>query len=164
MPNLPFGFLLIFNFIKIIFHLLFFIIFILIYLFIYLFHFSLFFLLFYPQKNNTNKANKKKNKKKYRLQLSRRTRRSQRGSERSREDEDIAPELIPQAEVAVLNTLLNGCVIIGDDGYIKYFNPAASKMFGYVPEEVIGHNVKLLMPSMFAANHDKFVFFYFIFI
>lgn len=90
-----------------------------------------------------------------RFNLSRRERRTRGGKEVSRED--IEPELIPQAEIAVLNTLLNGCIIIGDDGYIKYFNPAASKMFGYSSDEVIGHNVKLLMPSMYAANHDKFL-------
>jgi len=36
-------------------------------------------------------------------------------------------------------------------------NPVAEKMFGYSKDEVLGHNVKMLMPSNYAANHDAFI-------
>ena len=47
---------------------------------------------------------------------------------------------------AVFEASVNGIIIIGADGGIHRFSPAAEKMFGYAAEEVTGKNVTMLMP------------------
>lgn len=37
------------------------------------------------------------------------------------------------------------------------FNKAAEALFGFTKQEVVGMNVKLLMPDAYAAVHDKYV-------
>lgn len=58
---------------------------------------------------------------------------------------------------AVLKTAVNGIIIIDDKGVILSFNPAAGQAFGYKSEEVIGKNVKMLMPKVYAKNHDGYI-------
>ena len=52
---------------------------------------------------------------------------------------------------------MGACVIMGDDCYIKYFNPAAEKLFGYHRDEVIGKNCNILMPPTYSSLHDQFI-------
>lgn len=58
---------------------------------------------------------------------------------------------------AVLNTVLEGLIVIDHTGIIHTFNPAAAKIFGYSPEEVIGKNVKMLMPEPYQSGHDGYL-------
>lgn len=58
---------------------------------------------------------------------------------------------------AVLDTLVDGVIIINDVGIMRLFNPACTKIFGYAPDEVIGKNVKMLMPNPFKAEHDGYL-------
>ena len=62
-----------------------------------------------------------------------------------------------ETEVNILENLLDACVVIGTDCYIKVFNSTAEKLFGYSKEEVIGRNCNILMPSNYAVLHDQFV-------
>lgn len=48
---------------------------------------------------------------------------------------------------AVLDTTLDGIIVINAKGTIDAFNRGAQDMFGYPASEVIGRNVSLLMPS-----------------
>ncbi len=60
-----------------------------------------------------------------------------------------------------LNSILDtaACAIITTDktGTIQSFNKAAEKIFGYNANEIIGHNVKCLMPSKIASKHDSYI-------
>ena len=48
---------------------------------------------------------------------------------------------------AIIDTAIDGIITIDDRGTVETINPAAAKLFGYHPEEVIGHNVNILMPA-----------------
>jgi len=58
---------------------------------------------------------------------------------------------------AILNSVVDGIITIGSDGTIVAFNPAAERIFGYGPAEVIGRNVSMLMPSPDRDKHDGYV-------
>jgi PAS domain S-box-containing protein len=57
--------------------------------------------------------------------------------------------------------ILEGCVdaviSINETGIISFFNASAEKLFGYQREEVIGQNVKMLMPTEHSTNHDTYL-------
>lgn len=48
---------------------------------------------------------------------------------------------------AIINDVIDGIITINDHGIIISVNPATSKLFGYLPEEMIGQNVNILMPE-----------------
>ena len=58
---------------------------------------------------------------------------------------------------AVLDTAVDGVIIIDEGGVIQRFNPACVRIFGYELAEVIGRNVKMLMPAGFAREHDQYL-------
>lgn len=58
---------------------------------------------------------------------------------------------------AVIDHMSEGLIIISEKGEIERFNLAAEKMFGYAAGEVIGKNVRLLMPEPDRSRHDEYV-------
>jgi PAS domain S-box-containing protein len=58
---------------------------------------------------------------------------------------------------AVFETAVDGVILIDAAGNVVMFNPACEKLFGYTADEVIGHNVKLLMPTPFHEEHDRYL-------
>lgn len=58
---------------------------------------------------------------------------------------------------AVMNTVLDGLIIIDAGGIVQNYNPAAEKIFGYPPDEVIHRNVKMLMPDPYQSEHDGYL-------
>ena len=56
--------------------------------------------------------------------------------------------------LAIFNTVVDGIITIDRSGTIKTLNPAAANLFGYSPEEVIGRNVKMLMPELYCPERD----------
>lgn len=58
---------------------------------------------------------------------------------------------------AILNTVIDGIITINDKGLIETFNPAAKRLFGYEELEVIGKNIKMLMPAPYHGAHDGYL-------
>jgi two-component system, LuxR family, sensor kinase FixL len=58
---------------------------------------------------------------------------------------------------AIIDNAIDGIITINDRGIIETLNPAAAKIFGYVPEEAIGQNIKLLMPEPDHSRHDGYI-------
>lgn len=55
---------------------------------------------------------------------------------------------------AVVDSVGEGIIIIDQTGAIDSFNAAASQIFGYSSSEVLGKNLKMLMPPEMRAPHD----------
>jgi PAS domain S-box-containing protein len=58
---------------------------------------------------------------------------------------------------AVVDTAVDGVMLIDSAGSLQMFNPACERLFGYAAAEVIGRNVKMLMPSPYAEHHDQYL-------
>lgn len=58
---------------------------------------------------------------------------------------------------SILDTAPDAIITIDDAGSIESFSPAAEKLFGYQVGEVIGKNVKMLMPPPYSAEHDGYL-------
>ncbi len=71
---------------------------------------------------------------------------------------DVTEQTIALAETsAILDTAVDGIIIIDEVGRIETFNQAASELFGYSAEEVIGKTVNMLMTGSDASNHDRYL-------
>jgi PAS domain S-box-containing protein len=58
---------------------------------------------------------------------------------------------------ALVETAVDGMILIDAQGRVLMFNPACEKLFGYVASEVIGQNVKMLMPAPYRGEHDRYL-------
>ncbi len=58
---------------------------------------------------------------------------------------------------AILNTVVDAIITINEQGLVESLNPAAVKMFGYAPAEIIGKNISHLMPEPYSKEHDEYL-------
>jgi two-component system sensor kinase FixL len=58
---------------------------------------------------------------------------------------------------AIVDAAVDGIIVIDSHGIIEAFNAAAQRMFGYTEREVIGQNVRLLMPEPDRSRHDGYI-------
>jgi PAS domain S-box-containing protein len=71
---------------------------------------------------------------------------------------DITKEKQVQEEIKqTLSQALDAVVSINEHNEVTFFNTAAIKLWGYSPEEVIGQNIKMLVPNDIQPKHDGFV-------
>ncbi|HVC46966.1 MAG TPA: PAS domain S-box protein [Terracidiphilus sp.] len=75
------------------------------------------------------------------------------------EQKAVEADLARSLEVtrAILDTAVNPILTIDSAGLVRSFNPAAERLFGFSREEVLGHNVKMLMPEPYRAEHDSYL-------
>jgi two-component system sensor kinase FixL len=58
---------------------------------------------------------------------------------------------------AVVDTAVDGVIVIDERGLIDRFNRSAERMFGYSAEQAVGKNVSMLMPSPDREQHDAYL-------
>ena len=57
----------------------------------------------------------------------------------------------------VLRQAIDAVVTIDERNEIVFFNAAAERLWGYTPDEVLGRNVRMLVPEEYRSRHDGFV-------
>lgn len=73
-------------------------------------------------------------------------------------DESARAALAREAHVqSILDTVPDAMVVIDIRGIMQSFSAAATRLFGYHPDQVIGKNVSMLMPSPYREQHDGYL-------
>ncbi len=61
----------------------------------------------------------------------------------------------------IVDNTVDGLITINEKGKIETFNKACEDMFGYSVKEVIGKNIKILMPEPYHSEHDGYLSHYY---
>jgi PAS domain S-box-containing protein len=73
----------------------------------------------------------------------------------------VGNEVTSRAELSKLESILNSAVTaiitIDTTGMIESANPATERMFGFSLSELLGRNVRMLMPEPYRGEHDSYL-------
>lgn len=58
---------------------------------------------------------------------------------------------------ALIRTAVDGIMVIDQRGTVQVYNEACMRLFQYGEDEVLGRNVKMLMPEPYRAEHDGYI-------
>ena len=58
---------------------------------------------------------------------------------------------------SLIENVIDGVVTINNKGIIKSINPAVERLFGYSAVDLIGKNIKTLMPDPYQSEHDGYL-------
>jgi len=58
---------------------------------------------------------------------------------------------------ALVAFAVDGIMVIDEKGTVRVYNKACERLFGYEAGEVIGRNVKMLMPQPYRDEHDNYL-------
>jgi two-component system, LuxR family, sensor kinase FixL len=58
---------------------------------------------------------------------------------------------------ALIATAVDGIMVIDERAIVRVYNRGCERLFGYAASEVIGRNVKMLMPEPYHGAHDGYV-------
>ena len=58
---------------------------------------------------------------------------------------------------ALLDAAVDAIIVVDHHGTIEEFSRAAQQLFGYTPDEIIGRNVRELMPDPYRHEHDGYM-------
>jgi PAS domain S-box-containing protein len=58
---------------------------------------------------------------------------------------------------AIVDTAVDAIITIDHRGMIESANASTQRIFGYSPQELIGHSVNVLMPQPYSAEHDGYL-------
>lgn len=79
---------------------------------------------------------------------------------RNKEGQFLIEQKLRESEArarSILRTTVDAIITIDDQGSIRSFNKAAEELFLYSSAEVIGKNVKILMPQPYRREHDDYM-------
>jgi PAS domain S-box-containing protein len=58
---------------------------------------------------------------------------------------------------AIVDSIVDPIITIDELGHIQTANLATEKVFGYALEEILGQNIKVLMPDPYQSEHDNYL-------
>lgn len=74
-------------------------------------------------------------------------------------NDSVGPTSVPEvAEFqALLDAAVDAIIVIDTDGLIEEFNDSAERLFGYARSDVLGRDVRMLMPEPDRSHHGEYI-------
>ena len=57
----------------------------------------------------------------------------------------------------IIDNASDGIIVINEKGIVQSFSPAAESIFGFTSDEVVGNNIKMLVPEPERSEHDGYI-------
>ena len=58
---------------------------------------------------------------------------------------------------SIIDSAVDAIMVIDSRGQVEAFNAAAQQLFGFSEQELLGHNVNILMPQPYHDEHDRYM-------